>query len=275
MGLLVNTHLILCFISNNLLALILHVSFHQLLNTGNWIKQVYYTCLAEYKECLVNWYKGTGGGSGLDNMFESWSDEKKNKFDIDLAVYDHTDISNRPVILMDGYTKKKPYLTVIYMWDKVKDLILSAKYDPLKKGRGEAGLRRDTDDMSITSTLSSGGVSKCSRKSSSRSSSTSRPTDGPSAMATMVKEVINAVYKNEAQSSAGTQVKKTKKAPVTQLEDQSLITDIMTLVEKHQKYLLFLQECRMLTDERKKSIMQEIEYIFSIISSRSNKRTRT
>ena len=125
----------------------------------------------------MNWYKGTGGGSGLDNMFESWSDEKKNKFDIDLAVYDHTDISNRPVILMDGYTKKKPYLTVIYMWDKVKDLILSAKYDPLKKGRGEAGLRRDTDDMSITSTLSSGGVSKCSRKSSSRSSSTSKPTE--------------------------------------------------------------------------------------------------
>ena len=43
---------------------------------------VYYTCLAEYKECLVNWHKGTGGGSGLDTMFESWSEEKMNKFDI-------------------------------------------------------------------------------------------------------------------------------------------------------------------------------------------------
>ena len=102
-------------------------------------------------------------------------------------------------------------------------------------------MRRDTDDMSITSTLSSGGVSKCSRKSSSRSSSISKATEGPSAMASMVKEVINAVYKNEEQSSTGTQVKKTKKSPVTQLEDQSL-NDLMTLVGKHQKYLLFLQE---------------------------------
>ena len=31
----------------------------------------------------------------------------------------------------------------------------------------------------------------------------------------------------------------------------------------------------MLTEERKESIVQEIEYIFTIISSRSNKRTRT
>ena len=30
----------------------------------------------------------------------------------------------------------------------------------------------------------------------------------------------------------------------------------------------------MLTDERKESIVQEIEYLFSIISSRSHKRTR-
>ena len=222
----------------------------------------------------MNWHKGTGGGSGLDTMFESWSSEKKDKFDIDLAVYDHTDVSNRPAILMDGYTKKKPYLTVIYMWDKVHDLILSAKYDPLKKSRGEAGLRRDTDDMSITSTLTSGSVSKSSRKSPSRLSPTNKRTDGPSAMASMVKEVINAVYKNEDQGTYGTQQKKKDKSPVTQLEDQSL-RDLMTLVEKHQKYLLFLKECGMLTEERKKSIVQETEYIFSIISSRSKKRTRT
>ena len=37
--------------------------------------------------------------------------------------------------------------------------------------------------------------------------------------------------------------------------------------------LLFLKECGMLTDERKEAIVQGIEYIFSIISSRSKKRS--
>ena len=234
---------------------------------------VYYTCLAEYKECLVNWHKGTGGGSGLDTMFESWSEEKMNKFDIDLTVYDHTDVTNRPAILIDSYTRKKPYLTVIYMWDKVHDLILSSKYDPLKKGRGEAGLRRDTDDLSTTSALSSSGASKSSKRSTSRSPARTKPTDGPTAMASMVSEVIKAVYKNEATSSQSVNKKKSKVAPATRLEEQTL-PDLMMLVEKHQKYLMFLKDCGMLTDERKESIVQEIEYVFSIISSRSNKRTR-
>ena len=77
---------------------------------------MYYTCLAEYKECLINWHKGTGGSSCLDSMFESWSSEILCKYDINLTVYNHTDVANRPAILMDGYTKKKPYLTVIYIY---------------------------------------------------------------------------------------------------------------------------------------------------------------
>ena len=206
-------------------------------------------------------------------MFESWSEEKMNKFDIDLTVYDHTDVTNRPAILMDGYTKKEPYLTVIYMWDKVHDLILSSKYDPLKKGRGEAGLRRDTDDLSMTSALSSSGASKSSRRSTSRSPTRTKHTDGPTAIASMVSEVIKAVYKNEDNTSRSDTHRKSKQVPATHLEAQSL-PDLMMLVEKHQKYLLFLKDCGMLTDERKQSIVQEIEYIFDIISSRSHKRTR-
>lgn len=48
-------------------------------------------------------------------MFESWPSEKLEMYDIDLAVYDHTDIANRHSILMDGYVKKKPPYCYIYV----------------------------------------------------------------------------------------------------------------------------------------------------------------
>ena len=56
------------------------------------------------------------------------------------------------------------------------------------------------------------------------------------------------------------------------LNDQSL-QDLMMLVEKHQNYLKFLESCDMLTPERKTTIVAEIENVWQIISTRSNKRT--
>ena len=57
------------------------------------------------------------------------------------------------------------------------------------------------------------------------------------------------------------------------LEDQSL-QDSMMLVVKHQNYLKFWDGCRMLTMERKKGIVGEIENIFDIVSKSSFKRNR-
>ena len=51
-------------------------------------------------------------------------------------------------------------------------------------------------------------------------------------MVSMVKEVINGVYKNEGSSSTGIN-QTTFKTPSTQLEDQSL-SDLMMLVGNHQ-----------------------------------------
>ena len=47
-----------------------------------------------YKEVLYLWFKGNGGGSGVTKMFEGWSDEKLEHFDIDIETYDHTDVSS-------------------------------------------------------------------------------------------------------------------------------------------------------------------------------------
>ena len=60
--------------------------------------------MAEYKALLHKWHKGTGGGPGLDIYFKSWSDENKDKYNIDLATYDHANIADWPPILIENYS---------------------------------------------------------------------------------------------------------------------------------------------------------------------------
>ena len=92
--------------------------------------------MVQYKACLKEWHKGTGGGSGLAIEFESWD---KCKFE----KYDHTNISSRPPILMNLYAKQKqPYVTLIHLCDKKSDHLLSSRYDPIKIGMGEPGISR-------------------------------------------------------------------------------------------------------------------------------------
>ena len=79
---------------------------------------IFSTTMTEYKGILHNWHKGTSGGLGLDIYFQSWSKGKKNKYDIDLETYDHTEVGSRPAILFDNYIHdavKNPYLTIIYL----------------------------------------------------------------------------------------------------------------------------------------------------------------
>ena len=55
-----------------------------------------------HKTFLKQWHKRAGGwGSGMRTIFEGWSDEKKDKYEIDEEVYDHMDVSGRPAILFE------------------------------------------------------------------------------------------------------------------------------------------------------------------------------
>ena len=118
-----------------------------------WVKHVYDTTQVLYKGVLKNWFKGTGGGTGLTTMLESWNNEKLTKYDVDVETYDHTNIENRPSILLDLYcTQRTPYLTVIYLMDKATDYLLSSRHDPLRCGRGEPGM--DESDISIVTSAS-------------------------------------------------------------------------------------------------------------------------
>ena len=94
------------------------------LYTGKWSMNIYKTTHKQYKDVLKDWFKGTGGGSGLASQFETWDVEKKRKYNVD-DTYDHTDISSRPPILLDLYSKTRiPYITVIHLWDHLCDGLL-------------------------------------------------------------------------------------------------------------------------------------------------------
>ena len=158
------------------------------------------------------------------SMFETWSSEKLDKYDIDLTIYNHSEVSSRPSILMDGYSREKKYLRVIFMWDEIVDFILSSNYDPLDKGTGEAGLRENGDaSLSEMSTLPK--TSKTSRLKPSPSKNASE------SMASMIKEVITAVMMEEDPKP---KEKKTKKKGWLKMEEQSL-QDLMQLIENHQQ----------------------------------------
>ena len=86
---------------------------------GTWCKDAWDNTMNQYKTCLCEWFKGTGGGSGLITEFESWNAAKFERYGINQDDYDHLDVAGRPPILLKLYAKQKePYLTIIHIWDK-------------------------------------------------------------------------------------------------------------------------------------------------------------
>ena len=61
-----------------------------------------------------------------------------------------TNVETRPAVIIAGYCKHRtPHLTIIHLWDKQGDYLLSSKHDPLKCGRDEG--RMDNDESSLSS----------------------------------------------------------------------------------------------------------------------------
>ena len=105
--------------------------------------------MTEYKGILNDWNKGTGGGPSLDRYFKGWSEEKLNKYDINLETYNHTIVLDRPPILIENYIRdaaKKPYLAVIQMCDDLLHNLLSSILDPLITKGGEVGVALSSDE---------------------------------------------------------------------------------------------------------------------------------
>ena len=119
-----------------------------------WVKYVYNTTQVLYKGVLKQWLKGTGGGSGLTTILNSWDDEKLNKYSINIDMYDHININkNRLSILLHHYcNQQKLYPTVICLMDKACNYLLASRNDPLKCRRGKPDM--DEGVVSVVTTAS-------------------------------------------------------------------------------------------------------------------------
>ena len=81
------------------------------------------------------------GGPGILTIFQGWSNAKFEKYEIDTETYDHTDFNSRPAILIGSYwSGRYLYLTVIYVWDKKANYLLSSRHNPLRFGKGDINL---------------------------------------------------------------------------------------------------------------------------------------
>ena len=218
---------------------------------GKWCNKVYRKVLTEYKAMLYKWYKGTGGGSGDKTMFQDWSEEKLDKYDVIAEEYDHSNVKDRPSVLIDNYSKTK-YLTIIFLWDEEKDYILGSKYNPFSIGIGEAGIN-DKDDSTVSQITLRSTPDKPKAKFSAAEEAT--------ALVASVFSLVN-------------DKKETSKDDMMGIEDQSL-AELMQLHEMYLSNFNFKKDNGMLTDDTKVSMMQKMDCIFEIIEARSSGKKRS
>lgn len=214
---------------------------------------MYDTTNVDYKAVLKNWFKGTGGGSGVSTRLESWDEEQLMRHDVDLETYDHTNLSNRPSILLDCYcSQRTPYLTVIFLWDEACDFLLASRHDPLKCGRGEPGM-----NDSVISTVTS--PSKSPQKGKLKTTG----------LDDMMKSVIDYCKLGGDGDSKMNTVEVDDKDV---LEEDLPRSEILELINQHKLHLAFLKENDMCSEEDKMEIVSTVKRLFGIINNRSRKR---
>ena len=181
----------------------------------------------------TKWFLGTGGGDGRLTMFENWDEEKFQKYNVSRDSYDHHDIAARPTILIDKYHKHKhPYLTMIHLWDQLKYVILSYKYDPLDSGKEEAGMPQDDSTLS---SLSSASASRRNNRSPTRRGKSNDKGDGGTIRETM-REMITLMSNSE--KSPAKRSRDDDEARIT----SNSIEALYKLYDKHMNHLNFLKD---------------------------------
>ena len=246
---------------------------------GLWVKHLWETTNVMYKAALKEWNKGTGGGPGIDAAFQSWDDEKLEKYNVDVNTYDHTDIASRPTVLFQFYTNKKvPFLTVVRMWDKLSDYLLSSKHDPLSIGSGEIGFEIEHHNNhpapSSSSSISSSGVEQPKliaspqRKKGKKRKNARTELDGFDDLSTMMSSVVD-TCKQLTTVSPATKSPSTNVSNHTVVIEELPLDDLYKLIDQYRKHLDFLKEVNMCDAEKTKSIVDKCEMVFNIINGRT------
>ena len=227
-----------------------------------------------YKAALKEWFKGTGSGPGIDAAFQTWDDDKLDRYNIDLDTYDHTDVASRPIVLFDNYTRNKiPYLTVIRMWDKLSDYLLSAKHDPLIIGSGEVGfvdnVGEESEDLGISGKkdISKKRLSPNKRKYTSTADGFDDLSSLMSSVVSTCKQMSNPVPPTPPSS-------KKSHANIVAIQDLPL-DDLYKLLAQHRQHLEFLKQCDMCDEQKTRDIVGKCEFVFEIINSRTASTSET
>ena len=224
------------------------------------------------------WHKGTGGGSGLDVYFESWSEEKRNKYDVDLETYDHTIVSKRPAICIENYNRdviKNPYLTIIHMWDEMSINLLSSKHDPFQKQTGKIGMESSSEDE-VTSTIASSSTASSSRKTKSNIKNVTPNSNLKRRKKKQRKLILSDGEEDDIRGAikAVLGMKESvspvkKKSSSSRLEDMTH-EELLAQIELHKSHLKFLQDNDMCTSPEKAEIVGRVKEIYKVITSSHN-----
>ena len=171
---------------------------------------------------------------------------------------------------MEGYCPQKiPFLTVIFLWDKHVDFLLSSRHDPLKIGQDEPGMSRTNNKTSDTVSMITTDVSMGSPKSKTKLKKMAATTDG-------IQDMINNMATLVKNANAGDN-SSSKAVPIdegTLLLENRPIKELLSIIEQHNKHLNLLKDMGMLSDEKKVTIVAEIESIFKIVNNRSINKKR-
>ena len=191
------------------------------------------------------------------------------KFNIDLDNYDHTNVITRPVVLINRNCKQRiPYLTVIHLWGKCSDYLLSSRHEPLKIGLGERGFYGVNND--VTSSSDSTPAGKCRARKSTKMVTEPSPTG----IAAVIKSVIdlcdtNSKSKSNVESSSvGGSIERERVGSGVVTIDNFSLPELYTMIEQHKLHMDFLKENELLLDGKKEEIVGNMSYIFEIIEGR-------
>ena len=145
-------------------------------------------------------------------------------------------------------------------------MILSCKYESVTIGMGEAGLKRDSSDTSISAITSGTDIGPKTVSPKGKNKTTPEETAH-----NMMKSVINLLYEKEKVASGGSNQDKTNDEVV---QCTSTLPDLMNLYDMYMKDFNFHKERGTLTSEREKKTIEKIDNLFAMIEERTSGKKR-
>ena len=213
----------------------------------------------------MEWFKGAGGGLSDSSLFEGWWNEKLEQYNVDPDTYDYTNITARPSILTEGYCRQRiPFLTLIFLWDKNVDFLLSLRHDNLTIGVGKPVMDQTSDTARMISSKTLSGSTKSKAKKKNMEATIGGLED-------MMKNII-ALCKSGSNKN---EFKDNNREDDTLLLENFPLSELCGLIDQHQNPIKLPREMGMLSEEKKMAIINEIEIIFTMVNKISINKKRS